>query len=206
MSQKASQREATKRAFLSALEGELSSAPRLTVEGVARRAGANKALVYKYFGGLPGLIAAFADSDRFMPGVSELLALCATPLQGLSARGRFAECVKAYVLALSKRPATVQILLRLHGFDAETLAALRAGRARGIADVRAAFGGPDPGLGFNTDLAFNLLVSGACQLLGARRASWLDEAGDVAELALRLTETLQGLIAPTEPSQGTPPP
>jgi AcrR family transcriptional regulator len=196
MNRKANQREATKQAFVTALAAELVSGQPLTVEAIAGRAGANKALVYRYFGGLSGLIAAFADGDQFMPSASELLSLCDENFDALPPRVRFAQCVTACITALAKRPATVQILLRLQGFDVETLSALRAGRARGIEEIRKAFGPPDPVLGFDPELAFSLLISGACQILGTRRLSWLHEESETAQLVESLSRTVQGLLAP----------
>ncbi|SIO59176.1 transcriptional regulator, TetR family [Singulisphaera sp. GP187] len=200
MNQKANQREATKQAFLTALEAELVSGKPLTVEAIAGRAGANKALIYRYFGGLSGLITAYAADETFMPSAAELLLLCDDDLRALPPRVRFSQCVQACVVALAKRPATVQILLRLSTFDPETLAALRSGRLRGIADIRRAFGDSDSGLGFDSDLAFNLLVAGICQILGARRLNWLQEETDDSELVASLSRTIAGLLVP--PSAG----
>jgi len=64
---KEAQKEATRQALLKALEQELALAPRLIVERIAARAGVNKALVYRYFEGLNGLLAAFGNSTAFMP-------------------------------------------------------------------------------------------------------------------------------------------
>lgn len=194
MSVKEKQREATKRAFVDALAGELGAGRPLTVEGIAARAGANKALVYRYFGGLPGLIAAFAEGESFMPSAAELLEEVGDVCR-LSPRGRFATCTTATIAALAKRPATVQILLRLPTFDAETLAALREGRARGIAEIRAAFGEPDPAaLGFDADVAFSLLISGACQFLGAGRTTWTGPEQPPDQLAAEASRAIRGLL------------
>lgn len=194
MNQKANQREATKQAFLAALAEELVTGRPLTVEAIAGRARANKSLVYRYFGSLPGLIAAFAADDRFMPSASELLALCDAELDALAPRVRFAQCMKACVVALARRPATVQILLRLQSFGPETLAALRAGRERGIEEIRKAFGAADPRLGFDPESAFNLLLSGVCQILSARRLSWRHDEAEVADLVEPLSRTIEGLL------------
>ena len=174
----------------------------MTVEAIAGRAGANKALVYRYFGGLSGLIAAYAGDEKFMPSASELLADCDDDIGALPPRVRFVQCVNACVKALAKRPATVQVLLRLQSFDPEILEALRAGRSRGIADIRKAFGESDSGLGFDSELAFNLLISGVCQILGARRLSWLHEETEPLELVAALSRTLQGLLIPPAAGDG----
>ncbi|AMV35991.1 TetR/AcrR family transcriptional regulator [Planctomyces sp. SH-PL62] len=193
MNQKDKQREATKRAFVEALAEELASGRAPTVEGVAGRAGANKALVYRYFGGLPGLIAAYAGDETFMPSAAELLDLGGVSGEA-SARERFAACVTATVAALARRPATVQVLLRLSTFDEAILAALREGRARGVDEIRKAFGEPGPELGFDADVAFSLLISGACQILGARRTTWIEAERPVSELAAELDRTIRGLL------------
>ena len=44
----------------------------LGVNAVAREAGVDKALIYRYFGGLKGLIAAFGGHESFWPSVKEL--------------------------------------------------------------------------------------------------------------------------------------
>jgi len=193
MNAKDKRREETKRAFTAALEGQLASGGPLAVEAVAARAGANKALIYRYFGGLPGLVAAYAGGEAFMPSAAELLELCGG-LEGKPSRARFAACAMATVAALARRPATVQVLLRLPTFDAETLAALREGRARGVAQIREAFGEPGPDLGFDPDVAFGLLVSGACQMLAAGRATWLGGEKSPAELAAEIGRTIRGML------------
>jgi hypothetical protein len=63
---------------------------------------------------------------------------CAPPpnVAGLKPRARFAQCMRAYVLAWAKRPAKVQILLRLHTLDASALAAISANRQRAVQQIR----------------------------------------------------------------------
>jgi AcrR family transcriptional regulator len=80
----------------------------LGVNAVAREAGTDKVLVYRYFGGLPGLLEAYARSADFWPGEEELLpggpkldgdpAAAAAALLARLARG------------LRKRPATLDVL------------------------------------------------------------------------------------------------
>jgi len=78
----------------------------LGVNAVAREAGADKVLVYRYFGGLKELLEVYAQSTDFWPGEDELLpasagadqaTLAVTMLTGL-ARG------------LRRRPATQDVL------------------------------------------------------------------------------------------------
>jgi AcrR family transcriptional regulator len=44
----------------------------LGVNAVARQAGVDKVLIYRYFGGLPGLIQAFGQEEDFWPSIEEL--------------------------------------------------------------------------------------------------------------------------------------
>jgi AcrR family transcriptional regulator len=44
----------------------------LGVNAVARQAGVDKVLIYRYFGGMPGLIKAFGQEGDFWPSIEEL--------------------------------------------------------------------------------------------------------------------------------------
>src|SRR5690606_7174995 len=126
MNQKSTQQNRTRQALLAALAEELIQPARLTAERVALRAGVNKALLYRYFGGLPGLLIAYAESDGFMPTGDELRALLPKEVDRMNARARFVACMQSYIIALLKRPATIQILLRLHLLDVEVINALQS--------------------------------------------------------------------------------
>ena len=43
------------------------------VNAIARQAGVDKVLIYRYFGGLPELLRAWGASGRFWPRVADLL-------------------------------------------------------------------------------------------------------------------------------------
>lgn len=195
MTQKSIQKARTRQALVDALAAELVRPERLTAERVALRAGVNKALLYRYFGGLSGLLAAFAESDDFMPGTAELRASLPPKMDRLPARSRFALCIEAYIRALANRPATVQILLRLHGLDSDVVSALRSGRARAIDEIRELFGQTDETLDADLDLSFALMISGACQILGHTQEVWSgreDDDDDV--LTQQLVDTVGALL------------
>ena len=82
----------------------------LGVNAVAREAGVDKVLIYRYFGGLPGLIAAFGREGDFWPSVAEL---AGGDLEGFS-RLTFEEKLSAlgrnFLAAMQKRPLTQEIM------------------------------------------------------------------------------------------------
>ena len=194
MTQKAIQKASTHRALLMALKQELLKGGRLTVEAVATRAGVNKVLVYRYFGGLSGLIAAFAASDEFMPDAEELRQIYGEKMRSQSPRVRFTHCIQAYVKALERRPATVQLLLRLPTMPPKTLAALAVGRAHAIEQIQKQFGNEEIAPDYDRQLAFNLLISGICQLLGSRHDSWTGESLPLKDLSARIGKTIAAML------------
>ncbi|THB65154.1 MAG: TetR/AcrR family transcriptional regulator [Desulfovibrio sp.] len=46
---------------------------RVGVNSVAREAGVDKVLIYRYFGGLTGLVREFSDSRKFWPGMEDIV-------------------------------------------------------------------------------------------------------------------------------------
>lgn len=196
MNAKAKQKLRTQHALLNALQEELLTSRRLTVEAVAKRAGVNKVLVYRYFGGLHGLVAAFAASEDFMPDAEELRRLGGEEIKSPLPRNRFACCIQAYVKALAKRPATVHLLLRLPTLPDETRHALADGRARSLVQIREVFGNAEIAPDYDRELAFSLLISGICHLLGSRRDSWSGDAVALEELSQRIFETVGAMLLP----------
>lgn len=202
MNKHAAQKTATCDALLQALQEQLQVAGRLTVEAIATRANVNKALVYRYFGGLDGLLAAFAGSPEFMPDVAELKQRCGVDLGKYPARERFVRTMQAYVAALAERPATVQILLRMSSFSTETITALAKGRTA-VIDELYKFFGETASLNFDGELAFNLLIAGICHLLGSRRDCWEKKPVPLEELSARIAETVRALLSPVDSRQST---
>jgi AcrR family transcriptional regulator len=82
----------------------------LGVNAVAREAGVDKVLIYRYFGGLPELVQAWGTSGRFWPSVEELVGDDATGLLERPAAERWATFFERFVAALRARPLTVEIL------------------------------------------------------------------------------------------------
>jgi AcrR family transcriptional regulator len=79
------------------------------VNAVAREAGVDKVLIYRYYGGLPGLLRAWGHSGRFWPSVDELLASRPGLLQQPAAQ-RWAAFFEHFIDALRARPLTLEVM------------------------------------------------------------------------------------------------
>jgi len=80
------------------------------VNVVAREAGVDKVLIYRYFGGLPGLVAAFANSGDFWPDARELAGGDIEAFLALPYAERLTIGVCNYLRAIRHRPLTQEIL------------------------------------------------------------------------------------------------
>jgi AcrR family transcriptional regulator len=112
MPQRPRDRELTKRRLIQAVGRVLARqgfrAVRVNV--VAREAGVDKVLIYRYFDGLPGLVAAFAHVGDFWPGIDELVggdkeAFLAEPFAE-----RLVIATRNYLRGIRARPMTQEIL------------------------------------------------------------------------------------------------
>ena len=82
---------------------------RCGVNAVAREAGLDKVLIYRYFTGMPGLLTAYGESNTFWPTVDEILGenRCALTLP----LGERLEMILGALLdALRSRPETLAIM------------------------------------------------------------------------------------------------
>ncbi|MBN8509739.1 MAG: TetR/AcrR family transcriptional regulator [Burkholderiales bacterium] len=80
------------------------------VNAIARQAGVDKVLIYRYYGGLPALLAAWGESGRFWPTVDELIGPDPQAFECLPAAERYAQFLDRFVDALRARPMTLEIL------------------------------------------------------------------------------------------------
>lgn len=105
-------REATERALVEAVGAVISDRGfgGLGVNAIARQAGVNKALIYRYFDGLDGLYRAFASTHALWPPIEELLGDLPERIVELSWRDAFVELFTRYARAIRSRPRTVELL------------------------------------------------------------------------------------------------
>jgi AcrR family transcriptional regulator len=102
----------TEARLLTALEALLQAegVAALGVNAVAERARVEKVLIYRYFGGLEGLMAAYAQRSDFWPSLDEILG---ADFEREFARDRAkaaARLLSNYAQALRKRPVTLDLL------------------------------------------------------------------------------------------------
>ncbi len=80
------------------------------VNAIAREAGVDKVLIYRYFGGLPELLQAWGASGRFWPRVQDLLGEQPDALLALPEAERWARFFEHFIDGLRERPLTLEIL------------------------------------------------------------------------------------------------
>jgi len=82
----------------------------LGVNAVAREAGVDKVLIYRYFGGLPDLVAAYGRAGDFWPSLEEMTASGEGAFEALPAQTRLMLVFRNFAEALRRRPITLEIL------------------------------------------------------------------------------------------------
>lgn len=110
---RAKDREATKRRLIAAVGRVLARQGfrAVGVNAVAREAGVDKVLIYRYFDGLPGLVAAFSREGGFWPDVDELAGGDRQAFLALSFTERMVTAARNYLRAIRVRPLTQEILV-----------------------------------------------------------------------------------------------
>lgn len=82
----------------------------LGVNRVARAAGVDKKLIYRYFGGLHDLVAAYGQTVEFWPSAEELLGPDRELIRKLPPHELMSLFFKRYLRAILNRPNTLDIL------------------------------------------------------------------------------------------------
>ena len=82
----------------------------LGVNAVAREAGVDKVLIYRYFGGLPELIAAFGREGNFWPSIKELAGGDVVAYGRLPLAEQLSQLSRNFLEAIRSRPLTQEIL------------------------------------------------------------------------------------------------
>ena len=105
-------REVTRQMLIKAV-GELLSREGFTglgVNAVARQAGVDKVLIYRYFGGLPGLISAFGQEGDFWPSIEELAGGDIESFRHLQLEDKLIAMGCNFLRGIRKRPLTQEVM------------------------------------------------------------------------------------------------
>jgi AcrR family transcriptional regulator len=137
----------------------------LGVNALAREAGVDKVLIYRYFDGLPNLLKAYCERGDFWPTAAEVLQPDAATLRAAPLATRTATIVVNLLDALRRRPQTIEILaweVVERNILTDTLAAIRERWSRDVTELVL----PDAAEDRADFLALaNLLVAGIQYLL-----------------------------------------
>jgi len=137
----------------------------LGVNALAREAGVDKVLIYRYFDGLPNLLKAYCERGDFWPTAAEVLQPDVTTLRATPLAARTAAIVVNLLDALRRRPQTIEILaweVVERNALTDTLAAIRERWSREVTELVL----PNPAEDRADFLALaNLLVAGIQYML-----------------------------------------
>lgn len=105
-------RAATERRILLAVGEALAKGgfQALGINAVAAWAEVDKVLVYRYFGGLPALLAAYAERGDFWYGVDDLVGAHLPPPKSDTPGGWLELAMRRHVAWLKERPVTLEIM------------------------------------------------------------------------------------------------
>ena len=171
------------------------------INAIAKQAGVDKVLIYRYFGGLPELLKQWGTSDRFWPGVDELMGPQPATFLALPVAERYARFMEHFIDGLRARPLTLEILAAEVAQRTELTVILEAEREAWGEQAGRLLGGKEfadrPELRGLT----LLLIAGVQYLLVRSRkirmfggidiqsdAGWAELKGAVRRLALRVFE------------------
>lgn len=113
------------------------------INSIAREAGVDKVLIYRYFGGLDPLLRAWGGSGKFWPSVDELLGDDPRAVLALPLADRYAVFFDRFIDALRARPLTIEIMAAEIQDRNELTAILEHEREQWGAQAEAVFGGDE---------------------------------------------------------------
>lgn len=142
------------------------------VNAVAREAGVDKVLIYRYFGGLEGLIKAFGREGDFWPSALELAGGDLKAFSSLPMEQRLSAFSRHFIQALRKRPLTLAIMAWEMVEANELTRELEAVREQGILDFFKMFF-----LSENRDLQGVMMLVGAAVSYLLIRSGHIDVYG-----------------------------
>jgi AcrR family transcriptional regulator len=105
-------REKTKRHILKTLGNMLAQNgfKSVGINAIAREAGVDKVLIYRYFGGLPGLLKTYAQEADYWPRVEDLTAELDRDIDTLTQTELAQIMIRSFCRYLRERPLTQELL------------------------------------------------------------------------------------------------
>ena len=150
----------------------------LGVNAVAREAGVDKVLIYRYFGGMVDLLQAFGQSGDFWPSIGEVIGDDPSEIMGLPLPERWATGLSRYAEALRRRPVTREILAWEQIQQNELTQILQQTREQWFEELLTHF--PDDPAATDADLVTTiLLIVGAIHYFVVRSRLQADFSGIV---------------------------
>ncbi len=111
------------------------------INAIAREAGVDKVLIYRYFGGLSELLQRWGASSRFWPRLEELFDGDLQAALALPLAERYAQFFERFIDALRARPLTLEVMAAEIVQRNELAAILEAEREQWGAQAEAVLGG-----------------------------------------------------------------
>ena len=148
----------------------------LGINAVARRAGVDKVLIYRYFDGMPGLLRAFGRSEAFWPSVDEVIGEGSSDLRKLPPADRWATGLSRYARALRRRKVAREIIAWEQVEKNELTEILREIREEWFTELLGAL--PDDPVATDADLTAGMLfIVAGIHFLVARSRLHADFSG-----------------------------
>jgi AcrR family transcriptional regulator len=113
------------------------------INAIAREAGVDKVVIYRYFGGLDALLRMWGASGKFWPSIAELLGDTPQAVLSLPLADRYAVFFDRFINALRARPLTIEIMAAEIQERNELTAILEHEREQWGAEAEAVFGGEE---------------------------------------------------------------
>ena len=128
----------------------------LGINAVAREAGVDKVLIYRYFGGMDELLRAFGQSGDFWPTIAQVIGDDPSELMSLPLGERWAKGLTRYAYELRRRPVTKEILAWEQIEQNELTGILQQAREEWFEELMTHF--PDDPGATDVDLATTILL------------------------------------------------
>ena len=105
-------REATEASIIAAFERLARShgVRAVCVNALVKEAGVGKGLIYKYFGGLTGVVKAWAEQNRLWPDSSALMGISDEVFSGLTPAQQMKTVMRNHLKALKDNPVALDVL------------------------------------------------------------------------------------------------